>query len=415
MNFIKKIIAVIVLSLFAATNASALTKKQRTVGGAAIGGVSGAVIGTATGSFIGAATGLGVSFASVLAWATHQKMKKLLEAEKANLIAAGASQKKMESVLNKKALTLLCKIIGTTTLEQLFKKVYPKIKSTQKYLMIFKKAFLQALIFMFADKQFRNKVTLPVLLGTTAGTTIAGAAVGLISGCILGATAGAISGHLLGAASEKKAAAEKKRLEEEEEKKNRIQLGNKWALFNSEQSKFVNELKNPILPRDIYVEYKLLKEGAFEDIHKNGIKRVTIKGKKFYIKGKEDECCRVKYSMILKKCIEKNNLDCLEVATKYVDPDGMVFCEAIEGEFVKKITEKEKEQIMKVVEDTGFWDFRGATLYDIGPGVKNVLRNKSGKLVFIDTEKSAFKIYANKEKFLDDFFENQLRGYMYVE
>lgn len=94
----------------------------------------------------------------------------------------------------------------------------------------------------------------------------------------------------------------------------------------------------------------------------------------------------------LKKFIEQNNLDQLDVAAKYVypleDQNGSVrwrvFSEMVpsleKGFEGKKITLKELQQLIKVSEDFTYADWHDG----------NLIRSTDGKLVFVDTESEAF-------------------------
>ncbi len=103
---------------------------------------------------------------------------------------------------------------------------------------------------------------------------------------------------------------------------------------------------------------------------------------------KGDDFRRVFNAAAIKKVISKNDLDCLDVAKKYISCTGPGNCQVLAQEVqghspIQLLSVREVEQLVTLVFETGFqdWDF-------------NVIRDKySKKLVFIDTEDASFSAF----------------------
>jgi hypothetical protein len=107
----------------------------------------------------------------------------------------------------------------------------------------------------------------------------------------------------------------------------------------------------------------------------------------FYIKG--TDLARIINAERMHTCIKRHNLNCLDVAQKYVYPiNGTLYVFARTVDLGKnrnkpKITIEEARQLATLVEETGYKDL----------SLQNVIRNTDGKLVIIDTEDRSFLGY----------------------
>ncbi len=98
---------------------------------------------------------------------------------------------------------------------------------------------------------------------------------------------------------------------------------------------------------------------------------------------------RIKNAKRLEKVIQEHGLDAIRVAQKWlcqVDQKWVVIAEKItvSSQPVYPLTQQELEQLTKLTELTGYWDY----LKD--PRYENIVRDEQGYLVIIDTEDRGF-------------------------
>jgi len=113
---------------------------------------------------------------------------------------------------------------------------------------------------------------------------------------------------------------------------------------------------------------------------------VDYGAKDFFIKGSEVD--RIINAERMKKYLKVNGLDSFKVASEFVRHEGGLPCvvsEEIEiGDQEKKISLKELQQIVKIMEDTGYCDWQFGA---------NLVRDVDGKLVFVDLEDLSFGVF----------------------
>lgn len=147
------------------------------------------------------------------------------------------------------------------------------------------------------------------------------------------------------------------------------------------------------IDQDKYPELvKFIKKYGLPRIHNKEIEKFKediskrsygmVKGlPQFFLKGNDID--RAINAVRMKRCIEINNLDQLDVARKYIGKvdgdDWKIFAEKINLQEGKVISLTQIQQLAKLAEETGFRDWNNNWLYD-----------ENNKKVCIDTEDSSF-------------------------
>lgn len=120
----------------------------------------------------------------------------------------------------------------------------------------------------------------------------------------------------------------------------------------------------------------------------------------FYIKVKSDRLINAERARAV---IQKHNLDCLKIPTKYIykiDGQWIIFAEKIQSaQTISPMTLEEIKQLATFIEETGCvdWGFFGKS--------DNWLRDTNGKLVYIDTENQSFSFLVDKQVLLNQLYQ----------